>query len=205
MKWEPVAAMVALLLLGVWMVYQPSVRHDLRPGAQTSRFTIGGLKGELESVRGADGQSTFRFLYRDGQSSPVLTGAQFEATFGPEALAEAARTQGNGVFRLLNVTSWSGLVWVLVGFGGQMAFFGRMAVQWLASEKHRQSVVPPSFWWMSLAGGVMLFVYFVWRQDLVAVLGQTSGVVIYARNLRLIHKQRRRDARGEAAPATPGA
>ena len=32
-----------------------------------------------------------------------------------------------------------------------------------------------SFWWMSLFGGVMLFSYFVWRQDLSGGIGQTSG------------------------------
>jgi len=63
------------------------------------------------------------------------------------------------------------------------------------SEKQRESVVPEAFWWLSLVGGVFLFVYFVWRQDIVGVLGQSSGVVIYARNLWLIRKRRRRLAR----------
>ena len=203
MKWEPLAAMVALLFLGVWIVYQPSVRHELRPGAETSRFVIGGLKGELESAPGESRQPTYRFLYRDGSSSPTLTAGQIDAVLGPAALAEATRTQGNAVFRLLNVTSWAGLAWVTVGFAGQIAFFGRMAVQWVVSERRRESVIPASFWWMSLIGGVLLFTYFAWRQDLVGVLGQTSGIVIYARNIRLIAKQRRRAAREAATQPGP--
>jgi lipid-A-disaccharide synthase-like uncharacterized protein len=65
-------------------------------------------------------------------------------------------------------------------------------IQWIVSERQKQSVVPEAFWWLSLAGGIALFAYFAWRQDIVGVLGQTSGVVIYARNIRLIHKRRRR-------------
>jgi lipid-A-disaccharide synthase-like uncharacterized protein len=57
-------------------------------------------------------------------------------------------------------------------------------------------------------GGVFLFTYFVWRQDFVGVLGQSTGIVIYARNLRLISKQRRRaerDAQVQAQPDSEGA
>jgi hypothetical protein len=78
-----------------------------------------------------------------------------------------------------------------------------MFVQWFASEKKGQSVVPAAFWWMSLIGGVALFAYFAWRPDVVGVLGQCSGVVIYARNLRLISKHRRREERLTAG-GTPG-
>ncbi|MCC6677363.1 MAG: lipid-A-disaccharide synthase N-terminal domain-containing protein [Phycisphaerales bacterium] len=104
------------------------------------------------------------------------------------------------VFKLLNITSWASVAWVVMGLAGQLAFSGRMLLQWFLSEKRGQSVVPEVFWWLSLAGGAMLFAYFVWRRDLVAVLGQTSGLVIYARNLRLIGKHKRRAARaGQAA------
>jgi lipid-A-disaccharide synthase-like uncharacterized protein len=86
------------------------------------------------------------------------------------------------------------LFWISVGFGGQILFSGRMFLQWLISERHKHSVITPSFWWFSLLGGVCLFAYFVWRQDVVGVIGQSSGIVIYARNLRLIAKQKRREA-----------
>ena len=55
----------------------------------------------------------------------------------------------------------------------------------------------------AVVGGVMLFSYFVWRQDFVGVLGQSTGIVIYARNLRLIYKHRRRLREEQAA--RPGA
>lgn len=209
MKWEPVAAMVVLLLLGVWVVYGPSLKNDLRPGATTGRFTLPGVKGELEMVRersgpgGTPSEPSFRFLPADGPPSRVISAAEFREMVGDSAYDRVVGATGNVALRMLGVSGWGNVAWVAVGFLGQGLFFGRMFVQWVQSEKKRLSHVPESFWWFSLAGGVMLFTYFAWRQDLVGVLGQTSGVVIYARNLRLIHKQRRRNGRA-GAPADGG-
>jgi lipid-A-disaccharide synthase-like uncharacterized protein len=76
-----------------------------------------------------------------------------------------------------------------------------MLLQWFVSERKRESVIPEAFWWLSLIGGVALFAYFVWRQDIVGVLGQSSGLVIYARNIRLIYKQRKRALEAAEQPA----
>jgi lipid-A-disaccharide synthase-like uncharacterized protein len=65
-----------------------------------------------------------------------------------------------------------------------------MVVQWMASEKQRRSVVPPMFWWMSLIGSLMLLSYFLWRRDVVGILGQGIGLAIYVRNLHLIYLTR---------------
>jgi lipid-A-disaccharide synthase-like uncharacterized protein len=73
---------------------------------------------------------------------------------------------------------------------GQLVFTGRMLVQWLASERSGRSVIPVAFWWMSLGGAVMLVAYFVWRRDIVGIVGQATGLFIYARNLVLIRKSR---------------
>lgn len=83
----------------------------------------------------------------------------------------------------------------MLGFLGQFAFTGRMLLQWFVSEKRKESVVTIGFWVMSFIGGVMLFTYFIWRQDIVGVLGQSTGVVIYARNIRLYYKKAKREAR----------
>ena len=53
----------------------------------------------------------------------------------------------------------------------------------------RSSVVPTSFWWLSLAGGGILLVYFIRRGDPVGVAGQMFGCVVYLRNLILIHRE----------------
>jgi lipid-A-disaccharide synthase-like uncharacterized protein len=34
---------------------------------------------------------------------------------------------------------------------------------------------------------MLLLVYFVWRRDIVGIVGQTTGVFVYARNLVLIY------------------
>ena len=78
----------------------------------------------------------------------------------------------------------------MLGLLGQVLFTGRMVVQWLVSEKQKQSVVPTAFWWMSLIGASMLITYFIWRKDIVGFLGQATGWLIYVRNLWLIYKPR---------------
>jgi lipid-A-disaccharide synthase-like uncharacterized protein len=51
--------------------------------------------------------------------------------------------------------------------------------------------MPVAFWWFSLGGGVVLLSYALWRGDPVFIIGQSTGLVIYARNLWLIHAERR--------------
>ena len=94
-----------------------------------------------------------------------------------------------------NLPNW---FWVTFGFIGQGLFSMRFIVQWIASERLRRSVVPVLFWYFSLAGGVTLFLYALWREDPVFVVGQALGLFVYSRNLQLIFRERRR--RGEHAP-----
>jgi lipid-A-disaccharide synthase-like uncharacterized protein len=113
-----------------------------------------------------------------------MDATQFAGIFGQHTLDEIDARGHNFLFTLLNITSWTNLLWAGIGLLGQVAFFGRMFIQWVASERRKESVVPEAFWWLSLAGGVLLLTYFVWRQDFVGVLGQSPGIVIYARNIR---------------------
>jgi lipid-A-disaccharide synthase-like uncharacterized protein len=87
-------------------------------------------------------------------------------------------------------------LWLIVGFIGQGLFSARFLVQWLASERARRSVVPVAFWFFSLGGGVTLLAYAVYRRDPVFILGQATGLFIYARNLMLLRResQERRSA-----------
>jgi lipid-A-disaccharide synthase-like uncharacterized protein len=92
-----------------------------------------------------------------------------------------------------------GRIWLAIGFAGQALFTLRFLAQWIASERARQSTVPVAFWWLSLAGGLVLFTYAVHRRDPVFALGQGSGLGIYLRNLVLIGR-RRRHGDGTALP-----
>lgn len=78
--------------------------------------------------------------------------------------------------------------WTVVGFLGQALFFGRFFVQWIASERSKRSVVPRSFWYLSMAGGAVLLVYAIHRRDIVITVGQATGFLIYTRNLWFIHR-----------------
>jgi lipid-A-disaccharide synthase-like uncharacterized protein len=79
-------------------------------------------------------------------------------------------------------------IWIGIGLTGQAVFAGRFVIQWLASERSRRSVVPLSFWYLSIAGACVLLAYAIHRRDPVFILGQSSGLFIYARNLMLIHQ-----------------
>lgn len=85
---------------------------------------------------------------------------------------------------------------LILGFSGQALFSARFLVQWIASERARRSVVPRVFWWLSLGGGLTLFIYAIARQDPVFMVGQGAGLAIYLRNLRLSAADRDTDARG---------
>lgn len=86
-------------------------------------------------------------------------------------------------------------VWLAIGFIGQGLFFGRFFVQWLASERAKESVIPRAFWFFSLGGGLVLLAYAVHRRDPVFILGQATGLFIYIRNLWFIYRP------GTPAPA----
>ena len=83
------------------------------------------------------------------------------------------------------------LIWIAVGLGGQLLFMARFAVQWVASERARRSVIPEAFWWLSIFGAAILLAYALWRGDPVFVLGQAFGFFVYARNLWLLREERR--------------
>ncbi|NQV81512.1 MAG: lipid-A-disaccharide synthase N-terminal domain-containing protein [Alphaproteobacteria bacterium] len=86
------------------------------------------------------------------------------------------------------------LTWTIVGFVGQALFSARFITQWIASEWRRRSVVPVAFWYFSLAGGVTLLGYAIYREDPVFIVGQAAGLLIYSRNLYLIFRERRAPA-----------
>jgi len=79
-------------------------------------------------------------------------------------------------------------VWLGVGLIGQSLFSARFLVQWIASERKRQSVVPVHFWYFSLAGGLTLLAYAIYRLDPVFIIGQFAGLFVYARNLYFIRR-----------------
>lgn len=83
--------------------------------------------------------------------------------------------------------------WLVFGFLGNLPFFARFFVQWVASERAQRSYVPISFWYLSLVGSVILLVYALHRQDPIFTLAYLPNAFVYVRNLMLI-----RQAMGDA-------
>ncbi len=79
-------------------------------------------------------------------------------------------------------------IWLGVGLIGQSLFFMRFLFQWIASERQGRSVLPMAFWYFSVAGGTVLLIYAIYRRDPVFIIGQATGLLIYARNLMLSWK-----------------
>jgi lipid-A-disaccharide synthase-like uncharacterized protein len=80
--------------------------------------------------------------------------------------------------------------WIIFGFIGQTMFTVRFLMQWIASEKKKESVIPVSFWYFSLGGGMILLGYAIHRMDPVFILAYLPGIFIYFRNLHFINKKR---------------
>ena len=83
-------------------------------------------------------------------------------------------------------------IWLLVGFAGHGLFASRFLVQWFKSEIEGRSVIPVAFWYFSIGGGIITLVYaiHVGKDAAPFILGQIGGLVVYARNLYLIFRER---------------
>jgi len=80
--------------------------------------------------------------------------------------------------------------WLIIGFVGQGLFASRFIVQWFRSEMEGRSVVPAVFWYLSLGGGIISFVYAIEISSWPFMISQGSGLLVYIRNIWLIYKER---------------
>jgi lipid-A-disaccharide synthase-like uncharacterized protein len=78
--------------------------------------------------------------------------------------------------------------WATVALVGQVIFGARFVLQWLASEYEKRSHVPIAFWYISILGSAILFVYSVHIKNPVFMLGFSLNTLIYVRNLHLIYR-----------------
>jgi lipid-A-disaccharide synthase-like uncharacterized protein len=97
-------------------------------------------------------------------------------------------TQERRVFGL----DWSYLV--LFGLLGNVTFSMRFLVQWVHSERAKRSLIPRVFWHLSIAGSLIMLIYFVFRRDPVGILAYLPNSLVYMRNLQLLKRE------AEAAP-----
>ena len=80
-------------------------------------------------------------------------------------------------------------LWMTIGLLGQFTFGSRFVYQWFISERAKRSIVPKSFWWISIVGSLLIFVYAIHKASLPFMIPTLTGVPIYIRNLMLIHKE----------------
>ena len=93
-------------------------------------------------------------------------------------------------------------IWIAIGFVGQLLFASRFFVQLLRSEIEGRSVVPVAFWYFSIGGGLitLIYSYHLGPVGLPFLVAQLGGLIVYARNLHLIYRERRGKAASEATP-----
>ena len=77
--------------------------------------------------------------------------------------------------------------WLVIGLSGQALFSARFLLQWWRSEQAGRSVLPVGFWYLSAIGGSILTLYAIRSEDPVFILGQGVGLLVYFRNLWMIH------------------
>ena len=78
-------------------------------------------------------------------------------------------------------------MWLLtLGIIAQLIFAFRFVIQWVDSERQKTSILPLSFWMMSLIGAILILIYAIIRLDWVLLIGHTFGSLIYLRNIQLI-------------------
>jgi len=77
--------------------------------------------------------------------------------------------------------------WEIIGFLGLVVFSSRFIVQWIVSEIKKESVIPVSFWYLSIVGSLFLLAYALYRADPIFVMSYLFNGLIYGRNLYFIY------------------
>jgi len=117
--------------------------------------------------------------FQRGSAQPVAAGtATVVALFTAAALSAAALVE-------LSSAGASSPAWIALAGVGQFLWSARFVLQWWASERAAHSHFPRSFWWISLAGNVLLLAYTIHLRDAVFIIGLVLGPLVQVRNLML--------------------
>ena len=76
----------------------------------------------------------------------------------------------------------------IYGSMGQIIFTLRFVYQWIYSKRKDESLLPIGFWVISLLGALIIVSYAIYRRDPVLILGQSTGLIAYSRNIYLSRK-----------------
>ena len=83
-------------------------------------------------------------------------------------------------------------LWKVIGWIGNIVFSCRFFVQWWATERKKQVVIPNAFWWLSLFGSLCLLTYGLHQRDSVFIFAYAFTWIPYIRSLMISHNVARR-------------
>jgi len=93
----------------------------------------------------------------------------------------------DNLFRNDSIPFWL----LLLGIISQVTFTFRFIYQWIYSEIRKDSVLPLGFWLLSLIGALLIMTYAIIRKDIVLIVGNMFGIIVYVRNLILLRREHR--------------
>ena len=100
------------------------------------------------------------------------------------------RETAEHLFQQENIPGWL----IVFGTVGQFTFTLRFIYQWRYSARAGESLLPTTFWLISLLGSGMIIAYAIIRRDPVLILGQSTGFVVYLRNIMISRKAARSES-----------
>src|SRR4029079_16590954 len=74
-----------------------------------------------------------------------------------------------------------------LGFLSGLAFGGRLLLQWILSEIHKESIVPRSFWILTILGNLLAFTHSLIQVQYHVCLIATCNGILGWRNLNLMN------------------
>ena len=100
------------------------------------------------------------------------------------------RETAEHLFQQENIPGWL----IVFGTVGQFTFTLRFIYQWRYSARAGESLLPTTFWLISLLGSGLIIAYAIIRRDPVLILGQSTGFVVYLRNIMISRRAARRES-----------
>lgn len=85
------------------------------------------------------------------------------------------------LFKQQDIPTWL----IIFGIIGQLTFTLRFVYQWWYSRKVGESLLPVTFWLISITGSVLIITYGIIRRDIVIIIGQSAGLIAYVRNVMI--------------------
>lgn len=125
-------------------------------------------------------------LYRSPDRKPRKASPVLPVAIGLAAVSAAGILMWQAGEKIMRFDSPA--PWLVLGFAAQAIWSGRFVLQWYVSERRGRSVLPASFFWVSIVGALMLLAYAIHRKDYVMIAAFALNPIPYVRNLVLLRR-----------------